>query len=113
MKKNKVIVAIITEIVVLLILPFVFYNLTKPHEAMGVMMMFFFVVNPITSATIHSFIGKDMKKLCWLPVLFALVFLLSYWLILKEIVLDLTIYAMMYMLVGFFAMAISWLAKRK
>ncbi len=111
--KNKVIVAIIAEIVVLLILPFVFFNLAKPHEAMGVMMMFFFIINPIASAAIHTFIGKDIKKLCWFPVQFALVFLLSYWLVIEEIVLDLTIYAMVYMLVGVFAMTISWLAKRK
>ena len=111
--KNKVMVTIITEIIVLLILPLIFVNLSKPHEAMGIFIMFFFVINPIASVATNALIGKDIKKLWWLPIAFALVFLLSYWLILKEIVLDLTIYALAYMVIGFFVMIISWLVNRK
>ena len=111
--KNKVIVATIIEFFVLLILPLIFVNLSEPHDAMGLFMIFFFVINPIASATTNAFVNKDIKKLWWFPILFALVFLLSYWIVLKEIVLDLTIYAFIYMLIGYFVMAISWIAKRK
>ena len=111
--KSKVIVAITIWLTVLLISPLVFLNLAKPHEAMGVMMMFFFLVNPIVSAAISAFIGKDIKKLWWFPISFAIVFLLSYWLVLQEIIFDLTIYAVLYMLVGFLAMLISRVVKRK
>ena len=111
--KNKVVVTILIEIFVLLILPLIFVNLSKPHEAMGIFMIFFFVINPVASATTNMFVGKDIKKLWWFPILFALVFLLSYWIVLKEIVLDLTIYAIMYILIGYFVMAIFRIIKRK
>ena len=111
--EKKLITAIITEIVVLLILPLIFVNLAKPHDAMGLMMILFFAVNPISSVAISSLVGKDVKKLWWIPILFAFVFLFSYWLVLKEIVLDLTIYAIIYTLIGYVAMAVSWIVTRK
>ena len=77
--KQKIITARVTELVVLLILPFLFVHLANPHDVMGIMMLLFFAVNPIASVGIHSFVGKDIKKLWWLPVLFAFLFLLSYW----------------------------------
>ena len=44
--KNKVIATVVTYLVVLLILPLVLVNLSRPHEAMGVFMLFFFIINP-------------------------------------------------------------------
>ena len=111
--KNKVIITIITELIVLFVLPLLFLHLSKPNDAMGLMILCFFLINPIASATNSSFVGKDIKKLWWLPISFALVFLLSYWIVLKEIILDLIIYAIVYMLEGFLAMAISFLVARK
>lgn len=111
--KNKVIATVVTYLVVLLILPFAFVSLAQPHEAMGVFMLFFFIINPIACAVTSAFIGKDIKKLWWFPILFAITFLLSFWLVLKEIVLDLTIYAIIYILIGFFVMFVSWLVRRK
>ena len=111
--KNKLIITSILELLVLLILPLIFLNLAEPHEAMGLMMIFFFAVNPITSFVISSFIGKDVKKLWWIPILFAFVFLFSYWLILNDIVLELSVYAITYTLIGYVAMTVSWLVARK
>ena len=111
--KRKAIAAGIVELVVLLILPLVFVNLAAPHEFMGIMILLFFVVNPIAVVNINAFVGKDIKKLWWFPLSFAIVFLLSYWLILEEIIWDLTIYAGAYIVMGFLAMVVSWIVKRK
>ena len=111
--KSKVVTAIATELFVLLILPFLALKLTAPHEAMGIMILFFFAINPIAAAAIHAFFGKEIKALWWLPIVFAVLFLVSYWLVLQDVVWDLSIYAAAYLIIGYLAMGLSWIARRK
>ena len=77
--KKKILIILSIMLCVLLILPFIFIKISKPHEFMGITMMLFFVVNPLTTAIINSMIGKDIKEMWWMPILFCIVFLLSYW----------------------------------
>ena len=107
MKKEKIIVAIISMVAILLILPLIFLKTAEPHEFMGITMILFFAINPIATAVINLMFGKHMKKMWWLPVLFSIIFLLSYWVVLEEIIFDLTIYAVIYLFIGFIAMFIS------
>lgn len=109
----KIIIISIVELVVLLALPLLFVNLAQPYEFMGLIMLLFFVINPVASILVGFFAGKDIKTLWWVSISFPIVFLLSYWFVLKEIIWDLTIYAMIYALLGFLTMIISWIAKRK
>jgi len=111
--KKKLIVSFIIMLVILLILPFVFIKTAEPHEFMGIMMLLFFGINPITTAIINSMIGKDIKKIWWMPLLFSIVFLLSYWLVLKEVIFDLMIYAVIYLIIGLIFMFISYLIVKK
>ena len=111
-KKKKFIILTII-LCVLLILPFILINISKPHEFMGITMMLFFVVNPLTTAIINSMIGKDIKKMWWMPILFCIVFLLSYWLVLEEIILDLIFYAVIYIIIGIIFMIGSWFFTKK
>lgn len=71
-------------------------------------MIFFFGINPITTIYLNSMINKDIKKLWWIPVLFSLIFLLSYWLVLKDVIADLMIYAVIYLVLGVIAMVLSY-----
>ncbi len=114
MKLNKkIFIIIITMLIVLLVLPLIFVNLAKPHEVMGLMMIFFFIVNPIATAVINLMVANDIKKLWWTPILFSIVFLLSYWLVLKEIVFDLIVYAIIYLIIGLIFMIISSCVKKE
>ena len=111
--KKKLSIIITTMIFVLLILPLIFINLAQPHEFMGVMMLMFFVVNPIATAVVNSMIGNDIKKLWWMPMMFCIVFLLLYWLVLREIILDLIVYAIMYLIIGLIFMLVSSFIAKK
>ena len=112
--KNKLIITITILLVVLLILPLILVNLAKPYKVMGIMMLLFFVVNPITTAIINFMVGKDLKKIWWMPILFSIVFLLCYWIVLKEVILDLLFYAGIYLIIGLVFMIISvFVTKRK
>ena len=111
--KKKIFIILTIIINVLLILPFILIKVSKPHEFMGIMVMLFFVVNPITAAIINSMIGKDIRYMWWMPLLFCIVFLLSYWLVLEEIILDLIIYALIYLIIGLIFMMASLFVVKK
>ena len=111
--KKKIFIFLTIMFIVLFILPFILINISKSHEFMGIMIMLFFVVNPITTAIINSMIGKDIRKLWWVPILFCVSFLLSYWLILEEIILDLIIYALFYLIIGLIFMIGSLIVVKK
>ena len=98
---------------ILLLLPFIVIKTSKEVEFMGIMIILFFIINPIAAAIINSMIGTDVKKMWWLPLLFSIMFLLSYWLILEEIILDLTFYAVIYMIIGIISMITSCILKKK
>lgn len=105
--KRKIITLFIFMISILLVLPFILIQIVKPHEFMGVMIFLFFIINPIASAIINSIIGIDIKKLWWMPLLYSIIFLISYWLVLGEIILDLIFYAIIYLIIGIIFMVCS------
>ena len=111
--KKKIFIILTIMLCVLFILPFILINISKSHEFMGITMMLFFVVNPLTTAFINSMIGKDIKRMWWMPILFCIVFLLSYWLVLEEIILDLVFYAVIYIIIGIIFMIGSWCFTQK
>lgn len=111
--KKKIFIILIIMLCVLLILPFILINISKPHEFMGITMMLFFVVNPLTITIINLMIGKDMNKMWWMSILFCIIFLLSYWLVLEEIILDLIFYVVIYIIIGIIFMIGSWYFTKK
>ena len=114
MKLNKKLIIItIAAILVLVIIPLIFINLAQPHEFMGIMILLFFIINPILVIFVNLIIGKYMKKLWWIPLMFSIIFLISYWIILEEIIFDLIVYAIMYLIIGLIVMFISFFISKK
>ena len=111
--KKKIIITFIIMVAVLFFLPFILVKVAEPQEFMGIMILLFFVVNPITAAVINAMVGKDVRKLWWIPALFAIVFLLSYWIVLEEIIIDLTFYAIIYLIIGLIFMLGSFFIAKK
>ena len=101
------------SLIVLFLIPFILTKLSKPHEFMGIMIFLFFIANPIASAVLNAMIGKDIKKLWWTPAAFAALFLVCYWIVLKEIIVDLSFYAMIYVIIGAISMVLSYFLKTK
>ena len=105
--KNKLIISLTSMFVILFVLPLIFVNLAQPHEFMGIMIIFFFGVNPLAIVVISALVGKDIKKMWWTPIVFNIIFLLSYWIVLKEVILDLSFYAAIYLVLGMISMIVS------
>ena len=107
-KKLVLLIGII--VVVLLILPYCVVSFTDAWSGMGVMLLLLFLVNPAAAGGIGVVVGKDIKKLWWAPLAFAVVFVLCYWLVLSSVVLEFCMYAMAYWLIGSVVMLICALA---
>ena len=106
--KNKLTLSIICMFIVLLILPLIFINIVEHESGMGLMILLLFVINPITTVCLNLLVKKDIKKLWWIPITFSIIFLLSYWLILKDIIIDLIFYATIYLFLGIITMVSSY-----
>ncbi len=89
------------SVAVLLLLPFVAVNLTGAMNAMGTLIILLLAVNPAAAVIIGAVSGRAFKLLWWVPLAFSVLFLPFYWLILREIVPDLTIYACIYLGLGY------------
>ena len=114
MKINKKLtIIVITIIFILVITPLLFIKLAQPHDFMGTMILLFFIINPVLAIFVNSMVGKDVNKLWSLPLIFSIVFLVSYWFILKEIILDLVVYALIYLIIGIIVMFISFFVSKK
>ncbi len=114
MKLNKkIIINVIIMFLILIILPLILTSFSKPHEFMGIMILLFFIINPITVFVINFITGKDIKKMWYIPLLFSVIYLLSYWLVLWEVILDLLFYAFIYVIIGYISIFISFLLSNK
>lgn len=105
--KKKLLISIFVILVILLIIPLLAVNFAEGHDGMGIMMILFFVINPITTACLNFMVNNEIKKMWWLPVLFSILFLLTSWLVLKQVIYELIIYAVIYLFIGFIAMFIA------
>ena len=114
MKFNKKIrIIIVLMLLILFVMPLILVNIIEPHEFMGIMIMLFLGVNPLIAAIVSLLVWKDTKRLWMIPILFCIVFLLSYWIVLKSIIFDLIFYTGIYLIVRLVFMFISLFFDKK
>ena len=99
--------------VVMLGLPWLAVTFVKGDAGMAVVFILFFAVNPVYSAVLGAFSGKDVKKLWFLPLLSALMFLIGTWIFFEMNEPVFILYAAAYLVVGAAAMLISALITKK
>jgi len=112
--KNKILIYIITILLILLVIPFIAINTIKPNDGLGFLLLMFFIINPITSIFIGILSENDIKKFWWMPIAFSTFFPLLYVITLKELVMDLYLYSIGYLVLGLVSMTVTYyLNKRK
>lgn len=111
--KNKIVLAISIILIVTIILPLLIAFLAIGLDGFGLLLLLMFIGNPITAIFLGILSAADIKKLYWIPILLPVVFILSYWIILQGIILELIIYAIFYLLIGLITMKITKLIKNK
>ena len=112
MKKN-IILWLAASAVVMLAFPWLAVTFVKGDAGMAVCFLLFFAVNPLYSALIGAFAGKDIRHLWSLPVISALLFLIGTWIFFEMGETAFILYAAVYLTLGIAAMLISMLIRKK
>ena len=105
--KKTIMIWLAVTIIVMFALPFAVARLASECSGMALCMMLFFIVNPIYSAILGYRCGKDIKKMWNLPLVSAVAFLAGTWIFFDIHELWFVVYAIVYLAIGWIAMAIS------
>ena len=98
---------------IMLLLPWLAVTFIKGDGGMEVCFLLFYGVNPVYSVLAGVFAGKDGKRLWYLPILSAALFLVGTWLFFDMGEPAFILYALVYLALGFAAMLVSMLIHRK
>ena len=98
---------------IMLLLPWLAVTFIKGDGGMAVCFLLFYGVNPVYSVLAGVFAGKDGKRLWYLPILSAALFLVGTWLFFDMGEPAFILYALVYLALGFAAMLVSMLIHRK
>lgn len=97
---------------VMLLLPALAVRFVNADGGMAVCFALFFVVDPLFSACIGVYAGRDLQRLWCLPIFPAAFFLLGAWLFLDAGETAFLFYAAVYALLGYAAMLISLIIRK-
>lgn len=109
----KTITALLSCLFVTITLPALTIWVISAEAGMLVCMILFFAVNPIFSVALGIFSGRNIEKRWYLPVFFAVAFLICTILIFETIDIAFFIYMLAYLILGAGAMLITKAARRK
>lgn len=98
---------------VMLMLPALAVRFVNADSGMAVCLALFFLADPLFSACIGVYAGRDPQRLWSLPIFPAVFFLLGAWLFLDAGETAFLFYAAAYALLGYAAMLISWFIRKK
>ena len=110
--KKKILISAITVVAVFLVLPVLVLNLAKAEQGLPLILILFFVINPITEIFISIIAGTNLSKLWWISVLAPLYFPLFFSLATLDLVLDLFVYSAVYLAIGITTMLIVFFIKK-
>ena len=112
--KKKLIGWSIGSAAVMLLLPWAAVTFAKSDAGMAVVLILFFVIDPIYSIVLGIFAGKHMKEMWSLPVVTAALFLLGTWSFFGPGEDAFVLYAGIYLVIGLVSMLLSsWSSARR
>ena len=101
---KKIILTFITLIFVMLLIPLLVVWLASPDLGMSLILLLFFVINPLTVIALGVMAGSNVRKLWWIPLVAAAIFPLFFGVAIREIVAELFLYSAIYLCVSTVAM---------
>ena len=110
--KTKIIIIVLTSLVGMLVLPMVCIRVLKGDSGMGFAFLQFFVINPLICILLSIISGTDVKHFWFIPFFVAAVFPFMFSLAVTEMVWDLFFYSVIYLIIGYIVMFITYLITR-
>lgn len=111
--KRSIMIWLAVSISVMGLLPFIVARFASECSGMALCMILFFIINPIYSAILGYRCWKNIRRMWYLPMLAGMAFLVGAWISFDAHELWFIVYAIVYIIIGWIAMAISNLCKSK
>lgn len=105
--RTKIIISVIVIIAIMVVLPLVMIHITDSWSALGYLLLCLIAINPVVAVALGVFNGSMFRKLWFIPLIILMVFPLFYWIVLKEVILELYIYSAGYAVLNLCAMIIT------
>ena len=98
--RTKIIITVVSMLFFMLFLPWLAIALSDPADVMGIFILVFFAVNPLLTVLLCAMAAADFKKLWWIPILISVAFPLLFAVAIGDLVWDLYLYSLIYLLLG-------------
>ena len=108
MKKLLICLGIFLSAIVLCPLGFVLLSQIGAWEGIGFIFILNLLLYPIAFVGMGIVAGTDIKKLWFVPVAASILYLPAMWLILRSLVIEFTVYAVIYLIIAVVAMLITY-----
>ena len=108
---KRIILAVITTLFCMLLLPFILMQSAQGWDALGYVILLFFILYPTLAIFLGIMTGLDLKKLWWLPIVCALASPPLLWIALSGVTLELYLYVPIYIALAFVSAAPTALIK--
>lgn len=105
--KNKHLMWLIMSVAIMLLLPFLVVTFVAADAGMFVCFIMFFVINPIYSAVLGIFGGKNIKSMWYHPIILAVLFLIGIFIIFETFDIIFVAYAVVYLAIGIAFMLVN------
>lgn len=111
--KNKVFHVVLILFLTMFILPLlIFNNNASGLTTIGWVLILVYIIYPIISFSLGIYNGKNFCKVWFIPLIIFVIFLLSYWIIFKKIILELIFIALIYTILSYLGMCIPYIIKK-
>lgn len=97
----------------MLVLPGLVATFAKPDNSMAILLLMFFLVNPVTAIAIGIFAGKHSSFAWFYPLLLVVLFVVGSWIFFDMGEIDFIFYAIVYLLLGYISMMITSFVVKK
>lgn len=111
--KKSIILWLAVSAIIMLVLPWLAVTFVKGDAGMAVCFLLFYAINPIYSVIIGTYAGKDIKRLCSLPFISSILYLLGVWIFFDMGESAFIMYAIIYFILGILAMLVSMFIEKK
>ena len=110
---TKIYISIATILIVMLALPLYAVHFAQGYDGMGLLLILFFVGNPLELIFLGVIAGTNVKKLWWIPILALLVFPILFGIAVWDYeIATLYLYSIMYLFPGMIAMFATHFARK-
>ena len=110
---TKICIAMATILLVFLCIPLYAVHFAQGYDGMGLLLILFFVGNPLELIFLGVIAGTNTKKLWWIPILALLLFPILFGIVVWDYeIATLYLYSIMYLFPGMIAMFATHFARK-